>query len=198
MPNYKLGFAATGGVQFKLNDRFSLAAEAGIMISTGWIYDGYYLNDLHWVINDTITGELLAEGDNYLDIFNYSLGIRPKYYFMPDSKICPYFFTGINLNLTRSFFDNTEWAALKHLGWLGVEDVVPYNDNLESSLGIGLYPGLGIEYSPNDRFYFYFESGYYVISLKKKNFKDPAREENFNAVLFQVGLRMNFIKSKEL
>jgi opacity protein-like surface antigen len=199
MPNYKPGFSANGGLQFKISKHFSLTAEGGIMFSKRWAYKGEdFVNDLTWVINDTITGALLAEGEDYLDIFNYSFGLRFKYYFLPEKKFDPYIFAGVNVNRTRSFFDNTEWAAYKKLGWLAADDTIPGNDNLEQSFGFGINPGLGVEYSPNDKLHFYLESGYYLISLDKKSFTDALREENFHAIRLQVGVRLNFIKSKEL
>jgi hypothetical protein len=186
-------------MQFKLSNRLSLAAEGGIMISTKWKYKGEdFVNDLTWIINDTITGALLAKGEDYLDIYNYSFGVRLKYYFMPDKKWDPYFFAGVNANWTRCFFDNTEWQAYYDLGWLGPEDTIPGNDNLQRSFGIGLNPGFGVEFSPNDRFHFFLESGYYMIFLQKDQFTEPERQENFHAIRLQAGVRINFIKSKEL
>jgi hypothetical protein len=199
MPNYKMGFSAIGGLQLQINNRLSLTTEFGLMISERWIYKGKdFVNDLSWAIHDTITGELLDQESNYLDIFNYGLGIKPKYYLLPGKKLNPYLFSGVNINWTQANFENSEWAALKRLGWLGVEDTIPGNDYLENSLGIGFNPGLGIEYNPNDKIHLYLESGCYFIILEKNNFKDPSREENFNAYLLQVGLRYNFIKSKDL
>lgn len=199
MPNYKMGISASGGLQFKISNQFYLAAEFSIMSSTRWTYKGKnFTNDLSWSIHDTITDALLAEGEDYMDLLNYSIGVKPKFYFSPGKKLNPYLFAGVNINLTWASFESTEWAAKKQLGWLSVNDTIPVNDILEESFGLGFNPGFGLEYSPNDRFHFYFESGYYLILLKKANFKDPSREENLNAFLFQVGCRLNFIKSKEL
>jgi hypothetical protein len=199
MPNYKMGFLANGGLQFRLSNRLSLSTEFGLTVSQRWAYNGKdFINDLSWTISDTITNELLESGNDYLDIYNYGFSLKPKYYLFPDKKLNPYFFCGVNINWTCAYFENTEWAAYKKLGWLSVEDTVPGNDNLENSVGIGFNPGIGVEYSPNDRFHFYLESGYYVIMLEKDKFKDPLREENFNALILQAGLRLNFIKSKDL
>jgi opacity protein-like surface antigen len=199
MPNYKVGFAANGGIQFKIGEHFSVSAEFGIMMTNLWNYKTPDKDNwLYWTIDDTTTWQVLAEGEDYLDLRNYSISVKPKYYLGPGKKLNPYFYTGVNINWTGAWFENNLWAAQKKLGLLAPEDTEPYNDNLENSFGIGLNPGFGIEFSPGDQFHFYFETGYYLISLQKENFKDPAREENFNAVLFQVGLRLNFIKSKEL
>lgn len=198
MPNYKPGLAFNGGVQFKISNRFSVIAEGGLMISQRWAYKGTdYVDDLSWEINDTVSNELL-QGEDYLDIYNYSLGIRAKYYVLPDKKWNPYFHAGANINRTLCCFDNFEWAAYKDLGWLKPDDTIPGNDNLENSTGLGFNSGFGVEYSPNDKFHFYLESGYYLIILDKTKFKDVLREENFHAIRLQLGLRWNFIKSKEL
>jgi opacity protein-like surface antigen len=199
MPNYKPGITLNGGVQFKISNRLSVVVEGGIMISQKWAYKGEdFVNDLTWIINDTITGALLAEGENYLDIYNYSFGFKAKYYFLPEKKWDPYFHAGVNINWTRCFFENTEWVAFKDLGWLGVDDTIPGNDNLENSFGLGFSPGIGVEFSPNTKLHFYLESGYYLIILDKQKFKDVLREENFQAIRLQLGLRWNFIKTKEL
>jgi len=74
----------------------------------------------------------------------------------------------------------------------------PSRDFLEENSGIGFNPGLGVEYSPNDRIHFYLEPGYYFIMLNEKNFKAQERVENFNAFVLTAGLRYFFIKSKDL
>jgi hypothetical protein len=199
MPNYKMGFAANGGIQFKIGEHLSLSADFGIMMTNLWNYKTPDKDNwLYWTIDDTITGAVLEEGEDYLDLRNYSLSVKPKYYLSHGKKWNPYFFTGLNINWTSAWFENNLWAAQFKRGLIPPDITEPYNDNLENSFGIGLNPGLGIEYSPGDQFHFYFETGYYMISLQKENFKDPDREENFNAVPFQIGLRLNFIKSKEL
>ncbi len=199
MPNYGVGFSAIGGLQFKINERFSLSAEFGFMSSHSWYYsEGDNFNYLYWSINDSITDELIEEGEDYLDITNYSIGIKPKYYLLHDKKWIPYFYAGVNINWTSAWFENNLWPALNKWNMLDPDDTGPYNGNLEKNFGIGFNPGLGVEYSLNDKFIFYLSSGYYFIILNKDNFKSPSREENFNAFVLQAGLRFNFIKSKDL
>ncbi len=199
MPNYGMGFAADGGLQFRLSPRFSLSAEFGVMISQRWSYrEGDNNNYLYWEILDTLTEDLIAQGENYLDIYNYSLGLMPVYYMVADGKWKPYMFFGINVNLTNAYFEDTEWMELKKLNRLDPDDTGPYNYNLERNIGIGVIPGLGLEYSPNSKLNFILSSGYDFIFLNKKNFKSPEREENFKAFVIQAGLRMYFIKSKDL
>ncbi len=91
MPNYRMGFSANAGMQFKIGERFSLSAEAGIMISNKWSYiaEGSDHNYLYWSFTDTTTSKYY-EGEAYMDIYNYSFGIKPKFYLFPGNKINPY------------------------------------------------------------------------------------------------------------
>jgi|WetSurMetagenome_2_1015567.scaffolds.fasta_scaffold39326_2 hypothetical protein len=199
MPNYKMGFSGSAGFQIRIGDHFSLAADFGIMITNRWNYrTPDKSNWLYWSIDDTITGARIQDGEDYMDLHNFSVSLRPKYYLLPGKKWNPYLFAGLNINWTQAYFENTEWEAKRQLGWPGINDPIPASDILEESFGIGFNPGAGLEYSPNDRLHFYFESGYYLILLEKGGFKDPSREENLNAVLLQLGCRFNFMKSKEL
>lgn len=199
MPNYGMGFSANGGVQFKISERFSLAAEFGMMSSHKWDYhEGDNNSYLYWSINNATSGELLEEGYDYLDIHNYSIGIKPVFYLLKDKKLNPYIYSGINVNLTNAWFENNLWTALKKWDMLPPDDTGPYNGNLEKNFGIGFNPGLGLEYKPGSRMSVYLSSGYSFIKLNKKNFKSPSREENFNAFVLQAGLRIAFIKTKDL
>jgi len=199
MSNYKMGFSANGGVQFKISKRFSLSAEFGLMLSEKWYHKGEYSDRswLSWNFTDTINGEYYA-GENNLDIYNYSLVIRPKYYLLPAKKLNPYLFTGININWTRANYEDTEWKTKNELNYLPLDDIGPGKCFLKKNCGIGFNPGVGVEYSPNDRLHFYLESACYFIMLNKLSFEYPERAENFNAFILQAGLRLYFIKSKEL
>ncbi|TAL80467.1 MAG: hypothetical protein EPN88_01180 [Bacteroidetes bacterium] len=199
MPNYGMGLSANGGLQFKINEHLSLSVDVGIMVSKKWSYsEGDNNNYLYWSLNDTTTGALIAEGENYLDIFNYSFDIRPKYYLGQDKKWKPFIYAGVNINLTRAFYEDSQWIKLNELNMLPPDDTGPYNGNLEKNFGIGFNPGFGLEYFPKERIGFYLSPGYYFIALNKNNFKSPSRTENFNAFNIQAGLRLYFIKSKDL
>lgn len=199
MPNYKTGFSASGGAQFKINNKFSLSAELGFMVSERWDYHtGDNYNYYYWTIYDPITSELLAEGENYLDIFNYSIGVKPIYYLNEGKKLSFFIYTGTNINLTNAFYEDTQWLKLEELNMLAADNTAPYNNNLERNIGLGLNPGIGLEFFPKERVGLDLTTGYYFMLLNKKNFKSPEREENFNAVVIQAGLRFYFIKSKDL
>jgi hypothetical protein len=198
-PNYKAGFSGNIGAQFRLGAHFSLGADFGLMISNRWNYTTESNDNWnYWSIGDTTTGEIIAEGENYLDLHNFALAVKPKYYLLPEKKWDPYFFTGINVNWTRCWYENNYWYALEDMGLLGPDDTEPWNDNLEESFGIGINPGFGVEYKTGKMINFYIETGYYFIALDETKFKDPARVENFNAFVLQAGIRLFFIKSKDL
>lgn len=199
MPNYKLGFSVNGEFQLRIGEHFSLATGFGIMTTNRWNYRTPDKDNwLYWTIEDTTTWQVLEEGEDYLDLHNYSIFVKPKYYLLPGKKWNPYFFAGVNIDWTRAWFENNLWAAQYKWGLLPPDVTTPWNDNLEESFGIGFNPGFGVEYSSGDKLHFYIETGYYFIALDKNNFKDISRVENFNAVIFQIGCRLNFIKSKEL
>jgi len=199
MPNYKTGFSASGGAQFKISNRFSLSAEIGFMVSERWNYHtGDNNNYLYWSINDPVTSELIAEGENYLDIHNYSIGVKPIYYLNEPNKLNFFLYTGVSFNSTKAHFEDTQWAKLNELGMLPADDPGPYNGNLEENKGLGLNPGFGLEFFPKESVGFNLTTGYYFMLLNKKNFKSPELEENFNAFVIQAGLRFYFIKSKDL
>jgi hypothetical protein len=199
MPNYGMGFAASGGVQFRISERFSLVAEAGVMVSHSWSYSEGDNNDfLYWAITDTVTGEDIAEGYNYLDILNIRFGIKPIWYLVGEKNWRPFLYLGVNITITDAYYEDLLWAELDKLDMLPPDDEGPYNGYLERNVGLGLNPGLGLEYSPGGRMHYYLTAGYSFIDLKAENFKSASLEENFHAVDVQAGIRFNFLKSRDL
>ena len=84
---------------------------------------------------------------------------------------------------------------------LGRED--EYGESLsetwfEKSVGMGFYPGIGIEFNMNDNIGIFLQTGYWLILLNKNEFYYSEQEENFQAFKFQLGVRMSFWKSKKL
>lgn len=199
MPSYRPGVYINGAFQFNINRHLSLEASIGYMYSSSWFYDMYEnTNYLYYSVYDTINDILLAEGENELNFSNLSVGLAPKYYLFPGKKFNPYLFVGININFTKAEYTDNNWQALKDLDMLDPDDTGPDNPFLEKNTGIGLNPGLGVEYSLNDKIGFFLSAGYYFILLDKSNFKTPEQVENFNSLFFQAGIRFSFLKSKEL
>jgi hypothetical protein len=199
MPNYGIGFAARGGAQFRIGDRFSLVADVGIMTSHSWSYSEGENNDfMYWAIIDPDTEETIAEGKNYLDILNISAGIKPVWYLVSEKNWRPYLFLGVSINFTDAYYEDLHWAELEKRDMLPPDDEGPYNGYLEHNFGLGLNPGFGLEYSPGKRMHYYLSAGYCFIDLLADNFKSPSMVENFHAVEVQAGIRFNFIKSRDL
>lgn len=199
MPNYGMGLSANGGLEFRINDRLSLSAEIGIMLTQSWSYiDSDGNNYQSWTIHDSITNAVIAEGENYLDLYNYSLSIKPEYYLLQGKKWNPYLFVGVTINLTNAYFEDQGWMELDKLNLLPPDDTGPSDGFLEKNIGIGFNPGVGVEYSLNEKMKFYLHSGYYFIALNSGNFKTPTRQEHFHSLILQVGTRIYFIKTKDL
>lgn len=198
MPHYKPGIMAEAGIQYNISRHFSVMANVGMMYSGSWSYLIGEYDYLHYIITDPLTEEVLAEGYNELNFFNFDIGIYPKYYLFAGKKWTPYFFAGVNINFTHANFTDNWWKDANKLGVLPADDTGPYDPFLENNAGIGLVPGIGIEYGPTDKFAFYLSAGYYLIPLNEKNFKSEYVIENFNAFFLQAGIRFSFIKSKNL
>lgn len=203
MPNFQTGWTFNGGVQFNYNRQVSFEANLGIARSGFWYYeyydpwDGKYYSWDYWEICDEYTDEPIASGENYLTLFNLSLGFAPKYYFLPSKKINPYAFLELNLNYTTVKYIDAEYEEYVKLGR---EDELgeSWTETLmEKSFGFGIYPGIGAELTVNESIGIFAQTGYWLILLNKKEF-EYLEKENFHAFKFQLGVRMSFWKSKEL
>jgi opacity protein-like surface antigen len=199
MPHYKPGIMAGAGLQYNLNRHFSVNFDISVMYSANWYYNPNGDNNfLHYtIITDTVTNEILAEGENKLNLFNLGIGIVPKYYLFATKKWNPYLFAGINLNFTHATFTNNSWKDFVRLG-LNQPGDTPYNPYLEKNTGIGFLPGIGLDFNPSEKFSFFLEGGYSLILLNTKNFKETWAVENLNALIFWTGIRFSFLKSKNL
>jgi hypothetical protein len=198
MPHYRPGIDADAGIQYNISRRFSVMATAGIMYSGSWSFMIGDYDYLHYTITDPVSEETLAEGLNKLNLFNFQVGIYPKFYLLPSKKWNPYLFTGISINFTRSKYTDNYWKDADRLNSLPPDDTGPYDPFLEKNTGLGFVPGFGIEYSRSDRFRIYMSTGYYLILLHEVNFKSEYVTENFNAAFLQLGIRLAFLKSKDL
>jgi opacity protein-like surface antigen len=199
MPHYKPGISAGAGLQYNLNRHFSVNVDISVMYSASWYYnptgDNNYLH--YTIVIDTITNEIVAEGENKLNLLNLSIGVVPKFYLFAVKKWNPYLFAGINLNFTHATYTNNLWNDMESLG-LNQPGDSPYNPYLEKNTGIGFLPGIGLDFNPSEKFSFFLEGGYSLILMKDENFKSPYAVENINAVIFRTGIRFSFLKSKNL
>ena len=199
MPNYKPGVFINGAIQLNISRHFSLGLEVEYMHAGSWFYDAYDgVNYLNYGVYDTVSEELLAEGENELNLTNLSIGLVPKYYFYPWEKISLYIFSGLNINFTKAEYQDNEWQADKEYGMLDPDDTGPYHPYLEKNTGLGVVAGLGVEYDLNDKIGFYLSAGYHYILLDEKNFKTPEQVEHLQALFLHAGIRLSFLKSKKL
>ncbi len=200
MSNYQPGVHAMLGIQVNLNRHFSLQADVGMIYSGAWFYDvGDGTNYYEYSVWDPEDDEiLLANGENELTLTNIGIGLTPKYYILPGKRVNPYLFAGISLNFTSTTFEDNEWAALKEHGQLDPPDDPPERANIENNTGIGFFPGIGLDLALGDRISFFLMSGVNIVLLKEDNFYTEEQKENLNAFSAQAGIRISFLKSKDL
>jgi opacity protein-like surface antigen len=199
MASYKAGIVSELGFQYNINRRFSILAELGIMYSNKWeliAEDGHnWMQYENWADSATF----ISSGLNELNLFNFSISIKPKLYILPGKKINPFLYAGINLNYTHAKYTNKQWDEWVAAGQNDPEET-PYNPFLEKNVGLGFNPGLGIEYNPSEKISVFLTAGYYHIFMNEKNFQYDQLEgaADLNAFLIQAGIRYSFIKSKSL
>ncbi|MBL7113810.1 MAG: outer membrane beta-barrel protein [Bacteroidales bacterium] len=198
MPNYRPGLSGNISFQYNINRHISISAEAGYCSVSKWEYIIYEEYNYHgWEICDT-TGELIRGGQDELTLSNVNIGLGARYYLITDKKIKPYVFAGLGLHITRADFTDNRWQAENELDLLEPDDSGPDEPWLEESIGFGVNPGLGLEYSINDWLGIFLQSGYSLVILDKSKFKTPDQEENLHMISLQAGIRSSFWKSKEL
>jgi opacity protein-like surface antigen len=199
MPNYRPGINVNGTLQLNINRHFSLGIDVGYKHSGSWIYrNNENVNYLYYSVYDTIEDELLAEGENELNITNISIGLVPRYYLYPWEKFSFFLFAGVNINFSKAEYKDNEWETNNELGRLDPDDTGPWNPYLEKNSGFGLVSGIGAEYDLSDKIGFYLSAGYHIVFLDEGNFKSHEQVENFQSLNFQAGVRLSFLKSKKL
>jgi hypothetical protein len=198
MPWYKPGIDVKAGVQFNISPKFSIATELGIMYSPKW---HCVIDDYDWmtyeVWQDTVT--MLSSGLNDMSLLNISLGVTPKLYLIAESKVRPFLFAGLSINLTKAPFKDRYWEDRIRFGLNDPGDESPW-PYLQKNTGVGISPGIGIEYSPNDKVAFWFASGFNIIFINEDNFPYDSRKEikgNLTAFQANAGLRFSILKSKD-
>lgn len=204
MPNFQTGWILNGGVQFNYSRKVSFEVNLGFARSGFWNYDAYdpdyddYYCWTCWEIYDEFTDEPVASGQDYYTLVNFSVGFAPKFYFLPSKKINPYGLLEVNLNYTSVDFIDAEYEEYVKLGREDEYGESASETWFEKSFGFGFNPMIGAEYTLSDAIGIYLQAGYWLIILNKKELYIPEEKENFNALKFQIGVRMSFWKAKEL
>jgi opacity protein-like surface antigen len=199
MVNYKPGYYLQAALQLNLNRHFSIQADVGYAHSPSWYYATDDVSYLAYNIYDSLDENIvLAQGEDELNLTNVSIGLTPKYYLSPGEKLNPYVFLGVNMNLTSCEYRSNEWYDARDVGYLDPDDLVPWNDYLENSSAFGIRPGFGADYQLSERIGLFATGGYQFIAIDKKRFKSSEQEENLHFLYLQVGVRLSFMKSKQL
>ncbi len=201
MPWYKAGIAGDAGFQFNITRHFSLRSEIGILYS--WKWECISSDDYNWMSYELYAADgetLLSAGTNKMQLLNLSLSMTPMLYLMPDKKLNPFLYAGISINLTRAPYENNYWKDYLSNGLFmpGDEEDWSY---LEKNTGLGVNPGIGLEYRLNNQIGLSLTTGYYLVFIKQDKYPYDYRElidGNLGAFQLRAGLRINFIKIKEL
>ena len=199
---YKPGISGELGFQLYISDHFSVLAEIGALYSPKWECieeDGY--NWMSFELYDKLDGTtLLASGLNENSLINLDFSIKPKIYLLPGKKLNPFIFTGININFTKAPYVNNYWKEyLAHDQF--VEGDAPDVTTLDHSVGLGINPGLGLEYHINEKISLSLTAGDFLVFINQDKYPYNYRDlidGNLNAFQIHAGLRMYFKKIKEL
>lgn len=205
MPNFKGGPAVSAGVQYNFSRNVALEIQFGYSFSPGWYYDASdesqeSFNYLRYEIyRDTINYEVVASGENYMDLTNIHIGIAPRYYFLPATRINPYVYAGISLNLTSVYYEEREFDAYLALGredeWEGNHDLANW---FSDHTGLGFLAGAGAEYAVSEHLGLVAQVTYHHIPLKSEAFVNDFNSINYHDISIQLGVRLSFLKSRKL
>lgn len=204
IPNFKVGFSFSAGLQYNLSRHLSIEATFGINSSSHWYYDPSDAssdphNFLHYeILADTVNYTLLASGDNELFLTNLVFGIAPRYYFRPGKKFNPYFFAGINISLLDVHFENNELSALRNLGKEDEYEINPVELWHGYSTNMGFNTGAGMEYAVGDNLGLFLQARYLFAGLKESEYGGQSEHANYNSIEIHLGVRISFLKSKDL
>lgn len=205
MPNFRGGPSFSAGIQYNFSRHLSLEFQVGYSYSPSWYYD--YSDDesdpfnylYYEIYQDTIEYNVIESGENEMDMFNFHLGLAPRYYFRPGSLVNPYLLAGITFTITDYYFQNNEEEAFRALGRL---EEYEQNDQLihwfEWHTSMGFMAGAGVEFAFSDYLGLVVQTGYHYIPLKEEAFYDENKQSDYHDLYFHLGVRISFLKSKEL
>ena len=214
MSNFGAGAIFTGGIQVNYNRRFSMYFNLQFFRIRKWYY-GYEWNFMdsqstvsgswmEWEITQTDidpnspTDEVFESGENELTMINLGLAAMPKVYILPGRLINPYLFAEVGFNFTDLKLDNSYGAAKDEYGVESLE-TEPVEYVVEQSVGLGVYPGLGFDISVNENLGLFLQSGFSFIFINNGKLKDAGHaEENFKTFKIEAGIKVSFLRSKNL
>lgn len=214
MSNFDPGILLSGGVQYNINRRISIAANIGYFNLWSWSYEYSYLDldfDTEPVVEDWLAWEIsnwdlgdededyevVESGEDEYNLFNLSFGIAPKVYLLPGSSFNPFLFSEFNFDYTSLNYDDKETEAYTSYG---IEpEWNPLTEMIDKSIGYGVYPGAGVDISLSDNLGMYVQGGYSIIFINSSEMEDNGLEpENFKTIRVEAGIKISFLKSKNL
>lgn len=224
--NYKQGFTFTGGAQFNLNRYFALGVGVGAERIGSWEYTDKYnityldLNTfqlvservekefLSWKIWDSEGVNVLRTGMNELNLYNLSIGVFPRVNLAYGKKINPYVYVEVTFNYTDiNYVDNRRTAYISmgnseqaYDEWYNsLTTPAAFKNTPQSSFGVGLYPGLGLDFNLTGNLGIFLQGGYSFISINKSDMEAANLEpENFKTVKVELGVKFSFLRSKDI
>jgi hypothetical protein len=212
--NFKRGFSFTGGAQFNINRYFAVGTGVGAERIGSWYYlDSYNMNGerlekdfLSWKITDE--GTTLKEGVNELNLYNFSIGVFPRVNIAYGKKINPYVFVEITFNYTDINYVDKRREAWLDLGYTeqayddwynSLTSPAAFRNTPQSSFGIGLYPGFGFDLNLTQNLGLFVQGGYSFIGINKSDLEEANLEpENFHSIKAEVGIKLSFLRSKDI
>jgi hypothetical protein len=212
--NFSQGFTFTGGAQFNINRYFAIGTGVGVERIGSWKYmDTYSWNGtqveidfLSWEL--TNEGTVLKQGVNELNLYNLSIGVFPRINLAYGKKLNPYLFVEITFNYTDiNYIDKRRdaWISLggseqSYDDWYNsLTSPSAFRHTPQSSFGIGLYPGFGFDLNVTKNFGLFLQGGYSFISINKADLEEANLEpENFNNIKVEVGVKVSFLRSKDI
>ena len=151
---------------------------------------------------------MLDKGVNELNLYNLSIGVFPRINLAYGKKINPYVFAEITFNYTDINYVNNQREAWIDLG--GTEEAfdewysslttpAAFKNTPQSSFGVGLYPGIGIDFNISQNLGIFLQGGYSFISINKSDLEEANLEpENFKTIKAELGVKVSFLRSKDI
>lgn len=204
MPNFKTGFSFSTGLQYNFNRHLSIEATFGMSTSSSWYFDfsddsSEPFNYLYYEIyTDDVNYIVQESGENELYLTNIYFGLAPRYYFMPGRKFNPYLLAGFNITNLDVHFQNYEYEAYVDLGREDEYESNPVEHWQDYSTGMGLYAGIGTEYALGDKLGLFLQARYHFVPVRESDFSEQPNYFDYHSVELHMGIRISFLKSKDL
>ena len=204
MPNFEPGFSGAAGLHYNLNRNLSVGVQLGVMISSGWYYDysdpqSEPYNYLYYEIyRDTVSYIVEASGENELFLTAIHLDLSPRYYLVPGNRINPYLFAGFSITYVDVYFQDHEFDYLETNNRLDEYSTNPLHSWFDNSIDFGIQAGAGVEFMVSDNLGIFAQAKYHLTRLNEDAFYDSIKMANLHCLLVHAGIRLSFLKSKEL